>query len=363
MRRHLLLLTTFLLLSLLVGTVHAQTPKGYQSYVTYSMANKISYHCQYYPRGQSLFANANQISLTSEVDKILRTLDKHLDYAEKFLLALYYNYGMEMGYWALKDMRFTIDETKVVQSIWKKEEVKQNIIAEQKLKEKEQALLKRIEANDIFTKDILSVQPEFKIDIANMATYSIFNDKDEYMNYEYDCILSKDGKLSLVNPSDTLAYSAMQKFIYHYIANHNIDYGGYKAGCIEISGKNVPVNSYISIKLKEQRYEHNGYLDITIKKNKKTSQWEIQPYSSSDLQHWTCNEPERLKCDLEEAIYNCPLLQEMKGVVQLKICAYERKLSSNISDEIELSHYFDISYLKKSIWEFEYIPLKYNVSF
>ncbi len=359
MRRHLLLLTTFLLLSILAGTIHAQAPKRYQSYITHSMAKKISYHCQYNNRGASLFARTNNINSQRNLDIILYDLDKHLDYAERFLLEVYYNYGMEMGYSALKYIGFTMDEIKVIEAVWNKEEKKQNEIAEQNRKKKEQALLKRIEVNDIFTKDILSVQPEIKIDIANMATYTIFNDKDEYMNYEYDCIISKEGKLSLVNPTDTLNYSAIQKFIYHYIVNQNIDYGGYKAGCIEIAGKNIPVNSYINIKFKEQRYEHNGYLDITIKKNKKTSQWEIQPYSSTDLQHWICKEPDRLKCDLEEAIYNCPLLQEMKGKVQLKIYVHERKLSSNISDEIELSHYFDISYLKKS----KYIPLKYNVSF
>jgi hypothetical protein len=156
----------------------------------------------------------------------------------------------------------------------------------------------------------------------------------------------------------------MQKFIYQYISDENIGGGIYKSGCIEIDGKNIPVNSYVNIKFKEQRYKHRVYLDLTIKKNKKTGQWEILPDSSTDLLHWTCDEPEQLKYDLESAIDNCPKLREMKGKVQLKIYVYKRVLSSNISGEIELSHYFEMSYRSGSFGGYgEYVPLKYQVSF
>lgn len=346
------------------GSSLAQEQKNQpNSYITYSMANKISYYCQYNARGQSLFANANNINFSDEADRILRTLDKHLDYAEKFLLELYYIYGMRMGYFALKDMSFTIQETEKVEAVWKVEETKQQAIAEKKKQEKEQALWKHIESDDIFTKEMLSVQPDIKIDIDNMATYTVFNDKNECMNYDYNCILSKEGKLSLEHPTDTLSYSSIQKFIYHYITDHNIDYGNYKPGSIEIDGKNIPVNSYVSIQFKEQRFKHRGYLDVTIGKNKKTGQWEILPESLIDLMRWTCDEPEQLKSDLESAFYNCPQLQERKGKVQLNIEVYERTLSSNISDKVELSHYFEMTYLKKDLLGGEYIPIEYKVSF
>ena len=155
---------------------------------------------------------------------------KDLDYAEKYLIVLYYNYGMRMGYFALKDMGFTIQETEKVEAVWKEEEAKQQAIAEKEKQEKEQALLKRIEADDIFTKDRLTTLPDIEIDIYNLATSTVFNDKDELMNYDYNCIINKEGKLYLMNASDTLNYSAIQKFIYHYISDNNIDFVGYKSG-------------------------------------------------------------------------------------------------------------------------------------
>lgn len=355
-------IVTLLIFSFSFQSVYSQSKKLSQD-ISPLMARKISYYCQYNQRALALFANANQINVSSDVDKILRYLDKHLDYAEKFIINLYYNYGVEMSYFALKDAGFTIKETDIAESIWKKEQEKQNIIAEKKRQEKEQALLKRIEKGDIFTKDMLSVQPDIEIDIANMATYSVLNDKNEYMNYDYDCIIAKDGKLSLENPSDSLHYSNVQKFIYQYISDENMGGGVYQAGSIKIDGKDIPVNSYVNIKFNEQRYKHRGYLDLTMKRNKKTGQWEILSESSTDLMRWTCDEPEQLKSDLESAIYNCPKLQEMNGKIKLKIDVYKRVLKSNISDKIDLSHYFDISYLKKDIWGGEYVPIEYQVSF
>jgi hypothetical protein len=350
--------------SLSFQSVYSQTTKNQQSFVTTAMAKKISYSCQYNERMQWFFANANQINFSDEADRILRTLDKHLDYAEKYLIALYYNYGMKMGYFALKDMGFTIQETEKVEAVWKEEEAKQQALAEKKRQEKEQVLLKRIEADDIFTKDALSIQPDIEINIAEMVTSSVTNNKNEYFDYNYRCIIDKNGKLSLANFSDTLGYSVMQRFIYDYIINENIGNGIYKAGSIEIDGENIPVNSYVNIKFKEQRHKHRGYLDLSIKKDKKTNRWEILPNNSTDLMHWTCEEPEVLKLDLENAIYNCPQLQEKKGKIQLKIDVYERVLSSNISGKIELSHYFEMTYRNGSFGGYgEYIPLEYKISF
>lgn len=357
------LLITIITLVWSIGSCLAQEQKKANSIVTPAMARKISYYCQYNQRALALFANANQINFSSDADKILRTLDKNLDYAENFIITLYYNYGVEMSYFALKDAGFTIKETDIAESIWKKEQEKQSIIAGKKRQEKEQALLKRIKAGDTFTKDFLSVQPDIEIDIANMATHTVFNDKNEYMNYDYKCIISKEGKLSLENPSDSLNFSAIQKFIYQYISDENMGGGIYKPGYIKIEDQDIPVNSYVNIQFNEQRYKHRGYLDLTMKKNKKTSQWEILPDSSTDLMRWNCDEPEQLKSDLENAIYNCPKLQEMNGKIKLKIDVYRRILKSTISEKIDLTHYFDISYLKKDIWGGEYIPIEYQVSF
>ena len=370
MRKKLLLLTATFLLFFTTGTITAQTTKGQKSPVTTTMAKKISSYCQYNQRALSLFAVANSQQVQNRTDlahRLLKTLDKHLDCAENFIVTLYYNYGVEMAYFALKDAGVTIKETDVAETIFKKEKEKQDKIAQEqearKKAERKQTLLKRIEANDVFAVKSLSVQPDIEINIANMATSTVFNDKDEYMDYDYDCIISKDGKLSLKNPSDTLNYSAMQKFIYHYITDNNIDFGGYKAGCIEIDGIEIPVNSYINIQFREQRYKHRGYLELSIKKNKKTGRWEFTDDTSAKLQNWAKEDAEKMQYDLEAAIYSCPTLNDLKGTLQLKIEVYRRVLKSNISDETDLSYYFDMKYLKRSILGAEYVTLRYNVSF
>ena len=347
---------------LLSSTCFAQNLTA-QSYITMNMADKISYSCQYNERMNWLFANANGINFSHEADKILRTLGKHLDCAEKFLIAIYYQYGMEMGYYALKDMGFTIEETERVETIWKKEADKQNTLAEQRQKEKEKKLLERIEANSIFVSEQLSNQPQVMIDAYNMSTFQIYNDREEQMNYTYNCIVNKDGKLSLFHPSDTLNYSKVQKFIYHYISDNNMDFGGYKAGVIQIDGKSYPVNSYMTIQFKEKSHPVNryGYISVTIKKNKKTGLWNILSDESDNLICNDCGQP--LNIDLNNAIYDCSELQDMKGKIRLRVEVYERRLSSNISEEIQLPHFFKMSYLKNSFLGEEYLPLKYNVSF
>ena len=103
---------------------------------------------------------------------------------------------------------------------------------------------------------------------------------------------------------------------------------------------------------------------MTVVKDKKTGQWRFIEDLNSKLQNWTCREPEILRYDLETAIYNCPSLDELnKNKVELKFYVYSRKLRSNISDEIDLSHYFKILYLKRSFLETEYTPLEYKISF
>ena len=57
MRRNLLSLIVIFLFSFAIGTTTAQTTKNQQSFVTSSMAKKISYSCQYNERMQWFFAN------------------------------------------------------------------------------------------------------------------------------------------------------------------------------------------------------------------------------------------------------------------------------------------------------------------
>ena len=71
----------------------------------------------------SLFASANAEVVQNRrdvADRILAKLNNHLDYAENFILDLYYNYGTEMAYFALKNAGFTIQEHDTAVAIWKK---------------------------------------------------------------------------------------------------------------------------------------------------------------------------------------------------------------------------------------------------
>ena len=189
---------------------------------------------------------------------------------------------------------------------------------------------------------------------------------DKLINYTYHCILSKEGKLSLIHPADTANYSPIQEYLYRYMTAPTMGMTyPYQPGIVLIDGKNHPVNSYVTIQFKEERYKskvNKGYLNVTIKKSKKTGAWEILADKSDAIRCMTCQDSDALKTDLENAIYDCPDLQNLTGVIILKVVVYERRLHSNVSEEITLPHYFELSYLKKGFWDDEYIPLKYEVT-
>ena len=138
MKKKLLLLTATFLISSSSGTITAQknVPKAVKSEVatvikkspvTTTMARKIGYYCRHNQRALSLFAVANPQQVRNRTDlahRLLETLDKHLDCAENFIVTLYYNYGVEMAYFALKDAGFTIKETDIAETIWMKEKEK-----------------------------------------------------------------------------------------------------------------------------------------------------------------------------------------------------------------------------------------------
>ncbi len=361
------LLVSLLLLSLPSETVTARTNEGQQSYVTAAMAKKIEYFCRDNDFQMAMFARANNINSGRELDIIISTLDRHLEYAENYLMEVYYRYGIERGYHALKSMGFTIPEIDKVEAAWNKEVDRKRAIAErkkkeeeqeaerlraieeQKNKEQEQILLKQIEANDTFSISSLSTKPYIKFDIASIATDPVFNAKDEYVNCDYHFIVCKDGKLSLKNPSDTLDYSAVQKHIYQYI----VDYDRCLAGSISISGKEIPVNSCFDINIYEERLKLNEPLTITIKKSKKTGRWEFTEDISAKLKDWAKDDSRlhsgdlnKIRLDMEDAINNCSMLNKLKGKKTLEIETYRRTLKSNLPIIMYLSYYFDMKQVK-----------------
>ena len=322
MKKKILLLAATLLLSLSVAeTATAQSAVQRKSYVTSSMARKITYFCQYKDLAMAIFADANEIVSGVELDKTINTLDKHLDCAENFFLAIYYRYGMEMGYGVLKNMGLTPREIEVVQAEWKKDDERTAVIAEQKRKEKERGYLKLIEGNGIFTTEQLSVQPKINIDLTAISMLLPYNPKSEPLNYWYYCIVSKDGYISLQDESDTLKYTEIKKTIYNdYIKGNNV----FEVGKVEIEGKQIPVNSKVLIDIKEVRKPHkfnrNKVLDFNIQKDKHLNFWYVLWNEKIYNQHTLrCKDFHGLKSQLTGALNNCLEIREQKGVKEIDL--------------------------------------------
>ena len=185
----------------------------------------------------SLFASANAEVVQNRrdiADRILAKLDNHLDYAENFILDLYYNYGTEMAYFALKNAGFTIQEHDTADAIWKKAQEKQKQIEKKRQQEKMKAdLVKEQDTFDLainggeFSFHALSNNPEITLDMADMARCvdGLRNDKciawDENIDYTFNCVISKDKTLELI-PEDSIAFTSTQKVLWEYIQSNAI---------------------------------------------------------------------------------------------------------------------------------------------
>lgn len=346
MKKKILFLVATLLLSLSVAeTVTAQSAGQGKSYVTSSMARKITYFCQYKDLAMAIFADANEIVSGVELDKTINTLDKHLDCAENFFLAIYYRYGMEMGYGVLKNMGLTPREIEVVQAEWKKDDERTAVIAEQKRKEKERGYLKLIEGNGIFTTEQLFVQPEINIDLTSISWLLSDNPKSEPVNYWFHCIVNKDGYIYLQDESDTLRYTDTEKAIYN---NYIKGYNAFVLGKVEIDGKQVPVNCNVLIEIEEVRkqhkYNYDEILKFNIQKEKRLNFWYVLwDKSNYNQRNLRCKDFQGLKSQLTGALNNCHEIKGLKDTHNIEVEVYERTLQCNFSEEVILPHIFEIN--------------------
>lgn len=352
MKKKIMLLVATLLLSLSVAeTVTAQSAGQRKSYVTSSMARKITYFCQYEDLAMAIFADANKIVSGVELDKTINTLDKHLNCAEKFLLAIYYRYGMEMGYGVLKNMGFTIDEINAVQTEWKKDDERTAALAEQRRKEKEQRYMKLIEENGVFTQEQLSVKPKISIDLTSISWLFSDNPNSEPLNYWFHCIVSKDGYVSLQDESDTLSYTDTEKTIYN---NYIKGYNAFEVGKVEIENKQVPVNSKVIIDIEEVRKRDvigafNSELTFEIRKDKRLNSWFVVWGKDFPNRKLRCKDIQGFKSQLTGALYNCHGLEKLNDgyVYYIEVMPYQRKLECNLSDDnvedVYLPHIFEIT--------------------
>lgn len=271
MRKKLLLLTATFLLSLSAVTITAQTTKKQESPVTSAMARKIDYYCRYNQRALSLFAAANPQQVQNRKDyahRLLMELDQHLDYAENFIITLYYNYGVEMAYFALKDAGFTIKETDIAEAIYQKEKDKQDKIAQEqearKRAEKEIALQKRINKNDEFAKKELAMEA-----IINWAGIKSVYDNRVSVLFETSGLNSRMYYVHIDKNGTLVADKNDDSFINKYVLSV-LESNCHMPAKILFKNDSVAVKTEIPLKAKSIEKEYT----LNVKKSKKG--WELK---------------------------------------------------------------------------------------
>lgn len=309
MRKKLLLLAATFLLSFTIGTITAQTTKGQKSPVTTTMAKKIGSYCQYNQRALSLFAVANPQQVRNRTDlasRLLETLDKHLDCAENFIVTLYYNYGVEMAYFALKDAGFTIKETDVAEAIWKKEKEKRDKIAQEqearKKAERELGIQKRINENDEFAKKELASEATINWNGIRSAYDSHVSPLFETSNLDsrmYYVHIDKEGTLVADKNDD----SFINKYVLSILESNR-----HTPAKILFKNDSVSVKTEIPLKAKSIGKEYT----LNVKKSKKG--WELK----KDVE----TNSERVKTVISELI---KLLNSNSDLSQLKNRKYQIK--------------------------------------
>lgn len=363
--------------------------------VTPTMAKKISYLCQSNDRVFIFFANSMGITNYRDADIIIRSLDKKLDYAEKFIVNLYASYGVEMSYFTLKDAGFTIPETDKAELIWektqkkwKKEEEKNNkkrIKNEHTEKlEKERKILSSVLNDSIFNFQTLSKTPQININMADLASHikhwktenSI--GQDDLIDCSFDCIISKEGKLSLIIPSvsrsqvsedgriklttpqEIKKVSNIHKLFYDYILNNAIIQN---PGLITLEqlDTTIAVSSKTTLHFTQiKRHVHTSTIEFKMKKDKKTKIWRIINEDKLRFQLIRIGREKSniIYSDLKDYLYHTSNLETIKKKSCLiKAEIFENEIDflieGNTQERFNLPYTFDIIINKatnNSLW-------------
>ncbi|MDR2148186.1 MAG: hypothetical protein LBE91_17205 [Tannerella sp.] len=283
----------FLLMLFNLGGIMAQN----RSPITPTIAKKVSIWCRFksnytkYDYAGFLCYRCLQergFRGSGEIDRIIYTLDKHLDYTEDIIYEIY-KYHPDGFFSYVKDY-FTIEEIDIMQDYaekryaiteqQKKQQAQQREIeAKQKAEQDKSKIRNRIENNELFTSSELSKPAEITIDMEDLATYinsQYTGDRYEQnpINYTLDVIVSRNRELSLKNSGDRSYLSDSEQLIYQYLKElptENIHPAMLK---LQYSGETVNVNSVIHLQFNET--VHSDIVTIDIEKNKKTKQWLIK---------------------------------------------------------------------------------------
>ena len=364
----------FLFISL--GTIAFCQTKTKSPKVTPTMAKKIGSCCRNNPRMQSLFANANAEVVQNRrdvADKILAKLDNHLDYAENFILDLYYNYGTEMAYFALKNAGFTIQEHDTADAIWKKAQEKQKQIEQKRQQEKMKAnLVKEQDTFDLainggsFGFHALSNKPEITLDIAEMARCvdGLRSDKhiawDENIDCTFNCIISKDKTLELIIPEDSITFTSTQKVLWKYIKSNAIVQNHATLQFNQLDTTLI-VSAKANLRITQKTTRYRTITEFNASKDKKTKKWSITNPDElkRKLNSIDRDNAESIYCDIEESLYYNPYFELFeKGKYLIKAVIVENSLEyyveNKLQEEASMSFTFEFSCNKKNFMDHIY---------
>lgn len=321
----------------------------------------------------SLFASANAEVVQNRrdvADRILAKLDNHLDYAENFILDLYYNYGTEMAYFALKNAGFTIQEHDTADAIWEKAQEKQKQIEKKRQQEKMKAdLVKEQTAFDlainggVFAFHALSNKPEITLDIAEMARcIDIFRiDKhiawNENIDYTFNCIISKDKTLELILPEDSITFTSTQKVLWEYIKSNAIVQN---QATIQFSQLDTTliVSAKTNLRITQKSTRYRTIIEFNASKDKKTKKWNITNPDElkRKLNNIDRDNAESMYYDIKGSLYYSPYLESFeKGKYLIKTVIVENRLEYYVENELQekasMSFSFEFSCNKKNFMD------------
>lgn len=356
-----------------LGTVAFCQTQTKSPKVTSTMAKKIGLCCRNNPRMLSLFASANAEVVQNRkdvADRILAKLDNHLDYAENFILDLYYNYGTEMAYFALKNAGFTIQEHDTADAIWKKAQEKQKQIEKKRQQEKMKAdLAKEQDTFDLainggsFGFHALSNKPEITLDIAEMARYvdGFRSDKhiawDENIDYTFNCIISKDKTLKLIIPEDSITFTSTQKVLWEYIKSNAIVQNHATLQFNQLDTTLI-VSAKANLRITQKSTRYRTIIEFNASKNKKTKKWSITNPDElkRKLNSIDRDNAESMYYNIEGSLYYNPYLESFeKGKYLIKAVIIENSLEyyveNKLQEEASMSFSFEFSCNKKNFMD------------
>lgn len=277
-------LSSILCIILSIGS-YARTPQQSPSVITQSMAKKIGYFCRYNDRAMILFAQSNADVVQNRRDiaeQLLWSLENHLDYAEKFLIMLYDVYGKQLAYSSLNNMNFTPKEHDIADSLYQRVQRRRQEIKEQKEQERikqklesEQRILDLADNGHIFPINDLYELPVVHFNIKELAhQLKYLQISNSYFECGFNCIISKDGTLSLENTADYETFSDIEQWIWDYIEKNAI-VKTLPAIKLEQMNRVVNVAAKSRIRIENDIDYYPSEITAHIKKNKKTRDFNV----------------------------------------------------------------------------------------